>query len=198
MSALADVTYPVTCLSWCQPPSLRAHVTGASCWTFESRLWQLRYPPAGILLRAELRSGVLEAGLLLAMAEPCTTLMAQQQSRAASHHMASSSSIPFVAQPMKTTHLSHQLSPKLRTSKCTLGTSRRRLPPRVGHLAATASTVGSVTSPEQSILRRFIHGWTTQNLRQDIFGGITAAVVAVPLALAFGVASGTACCPPGP
>ena len=29
-----------------------------------------------------------------------------------------------------------------------------------------------------------------QKLRNDIFGGVTAAVVALPLALAFGVASG--------
>jgi hypothetical protein len=29
------------------------------------------------------------------------------------------------------------------------------------------------------------------NLRGDIFGGLTAAVVSLPLALAFGVASGT-------
>ncbi len=31
---------------------------------------------------------------------------------------------------------------------------------------------------------------TLNNLRGDIFGGLTAAVVALPLALAFGVASG--------
>lgn len=31
---------------------------------------------------------------------------------------------------------------------------------------------------------------TTENLRGDIFGGITAAIIALPLALAFGVASG--------
>lgn len=30
----------------------------------------------------------------------------------------------------------------------------------------------------------------TQNLRGDIFGGATAAIIALPLALAFGVASG--------
>ena len=33
-------------------------------------------------------------------------------------------------------------------------------------------------------------GYTAENLRGDIFGGLTAAVVALPLALAFGVASG--------
>lgn len=35
-----------------------------------------------------------------------------------------------------------------------------------------------------------IHGWSLGNLKGDIFGGLTAAVVALPLALAFGVASG--------
>jgi len=37
---------------------------------------------------------------------------------------------------------------------------------------------------------KFIHGLTFDNIRGDIFGGVTAAVVALPLALAFGVASG--------
>ena len=37
---------------------------------------------------------------------------------------------------------------------------------------------------------KLIHGLTFDNLRGDIFGGLTAAVVALPLALAFGVASG--------
>jgi sulfate permease, SulP family len=37
---------------------------------------------------------------------------------------------------------------------------------------------------------RFIHGFSLDNLRGDIYGGLTAAVVALPLALAFGVASG--------
>lgn len=36
----------------------------------------------------------------------------------------------------------------------------------------------------------FIHGFRLDNLRGDLFGGLTAAVVALPLALAFGVASG--------
>ena len=36
----------------------------------------------------------------------------------------------------------------------------------------------------------FIHGIRYDNIRGDIFGGLTAAVVALPLALAFGVASG--------
>lgn len=35
-----------------------------------------------------------------------------------------------------------------------------------------------------------IHGLSFDNLRGDIYGGLTAAVVALPLALAFGVASG--------
>lgn len=39
-------------------------------------------------------------------------------------------------------------------------------------------------------MTRFIHGFSLDNLRGDIYGGLTAAVVALPLALAFGVASG--------
>ncbi|MBT5414671.1 MAG: SulP family inorganic anion transporter, partial [Rhodospirillaceae bacterium] len=35
-----------------------------------------------------------------------------------------------------------------------------------------------------------INGFSLRNLRGDVFGGLTAAVVALPLALAFGVASG--------
>ncbi len=35
-----------------------------------------------------------------------------------------------------------------------------------------------------------VHGFHLKNLRGDIYGGLTAAVVALPLALAFGVASG--------
>ncbi|MGB5972350.1 MAG: SulP family inorganic anion transporter, partial [Nodosilinea sp.] len=34
------------------------------------------------------------------------------------------------------------------------------------------------------------HRFQIQNLRGDLFGGLTAAIVALPLALAFGVASG--------
>jgi len=37
---------------------------------------------------------------------------------------------------------------------------------------------------------RFRHNFSLHNLRGDIYGGLTAAVVALPLALAFGVASG--------
>lgn len=36
----------------------------------------------------------------------------------------------------------------------------------------------------------FAQGYTSEKLRNDIYGGLTAAVVALPLALAFGVASG--------
>jgi SulP family sulfate permease len=39
-------------------------------------------------------------------------------------------------------------------------------------------------------MTRFIHGFSLDNIRGDIYGGLTAAVVALPLALAFGVASG--------
>lgn len=37
---------------------------------------------------------------------------------------------------------------------------------------------------------KLVHGFRGDNIRGDIYGGITAAVVALPLALAFGVASG--------
>ena len=37
---------------------------------------------------------------------------------------------------------------------------------------------------------KLIHNWRFDNLHGDIFGGITAAIVALPLALAFGVQSG--------
>ena len=37
---------------------------------------------------------------------------------------------------------------------------------------------------------KLIHGLSFDNLRGDVYGGLTAAVVALPLALAFGVASG--------
>ncbi|MFT5538825.1 MAG: SulP family sulfate permease [Alphaproteobacteria bacterium] len=39
-------------------------------------------------------------------------------------------------------------------------------------------------------MNRFINGWSVKNIKGDLFGGLTAAVVALPLALAFGVASG--------
>ncbi|MEL7051488.1 MAG: SulP family inorganic anion transporter, partial [Cyanobacteria bacterium J06588_5] len=38
--------------------------------------------------------------------------------------------------------------------------------------------------------RLTIHGLHFRNVRGDIFGGVTAAIVALPLALAFGVSSG--------
>ena len=37
---------------------------------------------------------------------------------------------------------------------------------------------------------KLVHGFRGDNIRGDIYGGLTAAVVALPLALAFGVASG--------
>ena len=37
---------------------------------------------------------------------------------------------------------------------------------------------------------KFIHGLHYNNIRGDIYGGLTAAVVALPLALALGVSSG--------
>ncbi|MEM9162991.1 MAG: SulP family inorganic anion transporter, partial [Cyanobacteria bacterium P01_F01_bin.4] len=39
-------------------------------------------------------------------------------------------------------------------------------------------------------MKNFVHGLHFNNLRGDLFGGLTAAVVALPLALAFGVSSG--------
>ena len=39
-------------------------------------------------------------------------------------------------------------------------------------------------------LTRIVHGLHFKNLRGDLFGGLTAAIVALPLALAFGVSSG--------
>jgi len=39
-------------------------------------------------------------------------------------------------------------------------------------------------------VRQLVHGLHLNNLRGDIYGGITAAVIALPLALAFGVSSG--------
>lgn len=37
---------------------------------------------------------------------------------------------------------------------------------------------------------KLVHNWRFDNLRGDVFGGITAGIVALPLALAFGVQSG--------
>ena len=41
-----------------------------------------------------------------------------------------------------------------------------------------------------NVSNQLVNGLHTKNLRGDLFGGITAAVVALPLALAFGVSSG--------
>ena len=41
-----------------------------------------------------------------------------------------------------------------------------------------------------ALLTRIVHGLHFKNLRGDFFGGLTAAIVALPLALAFGVSSG--------
>ncbi len=39
-------------------------------------------------------------------------------------------------------------------------------------------------------MARLLHGFRLDNIKGDLFGGLTAAIVALPLALAFGVASG--------
>lgn len=39
-------------------------------------------------------------------------------------------------------------------------------------------------------MKSFVHGLHYQNIRGDIYGGLTAGIVALPLALAFGVSSG--------
>lgn len=59
--------------------------------------------------------------------------------------------------------------------------------PRKTHLHSTS--VDGVESPEPTP-RSVWPQELTWNLRGDLFGGFTAAVVALPLALAFGVASG--------
>ena len=48
--------------------------------------------------------------------------------------------------------------------------------------------VGTVGGQRQNM--QLIHGLRLDNIRGDVYGGLTAAVVALPLALAFGVASG--------
>ena len=40
------------------------------------------------------------------------------------------------------------------------------------------------------MMSKIVHGLHFNNLRGDFFGGLVAAVIALPLALAFGVASG--------
>ena len=52
------------------------------------------------------------------------------------------------------------------------------------------ATSAQFTPTKSSGMSRLINGWRTDNLIGDIYGGLTAAVVALPLALAFGVASG--------
>lgn len=60
-----------------------------------------------------------------------------------------------------------------------------------GQTASISGLPGGSKPEKKSFMSTLVHGWRLDNLRQDIFGGITAAVVAVPLALAFGVASGS-------
>jgi len=50
--------------------------------------------------------------------------------------------------------------------------------------------VHSAQKSAQQFAQRLIHGLHFRNVRGDCFGGITAAIVALPLALAFGVSSG--------
>ena len=57
------------------------------------------------------------------------------------------------------------------------------------HSRVSARATGSTTAQEPSS-GTFVHGWSTANIAGDLFGGFTAAVVALPLALAFGVAAG--------
>ena len=45
------------------------------------------------------------------------------------------------------------------------------------------------TSPRASSFR-LLNQISTNNIKGDLFGGVTAAVIALPMALAFGVASG--------
>ena len=41
-----------------------------------------------------------------------------------------------------------------------------------------------------SVKLRLLNQISTNNIKGDLFGGVTAAVIALPMALAFGVASG--------
>lgn len=56
--------------------------------------------------------------------------------------------------------------------------------------SAATATFPSSETPDQGEEFQLIHGWRSDNVKNDIFGALTAAVVALPLALAFGVASG--------
>ncbi|REJ40665.1 MAG: sulfate permease [Microcystis flos-aquae DF17] len=60
-------------------------------------------------------------------------------------------------------------------------------------IKAGLSTAGFVVAKNPLlswILMQITHRIHFDNLRGDIFGGLTAAIVSLPLALAFGVASG--------
>ena len=48
----------------------------------------------------------------------------------------------------------------------------------------------SAPSPPQRPALRLLNHISTNNIKGDLFGGVTAAVIALPMALAFGVASG--------
>ena len=67
-----------------------------------------------------------------------------------------------------------------------------RCPSRVQrYVRASAQPARAQAAPTRpSFMSRLINGWRTDNLIGDMYGGLTAAVVALPLALAFGVASG--------
>ncbi len=56
--------------------------------------------------------------------------------------------------------------------------------------SAAAGSVRQPARPSPSLMSKVVNGWRTDNLANDIYGGLTASVVALPLALAFGVASG--------
>ena len=89
--------------------------------------------------------------------------------------------------------------PTLRTQKCSvqgqilkIKSVTPRSPSRVPssiHASVQAARV-QAASTKPSLMSRLINGWRTDNLIGDMYGGLTAAVVALPLALAFGVASG--------
>ncbi len=62
---------------------------------------------------------------------------------------------------------------------------------RFGRLAAEGDgAVQRVPQTAGGKTMKLFHGFRADNIKGDIFGGLTAAVVALPLALAFGVASG--------
>ena len=65
--------------------------------------------------------------------------------------------------------------------------SRQQVPSQPARLCPVAASSSTAQEPSSGT---FVHGWSTANLAGDLFGGVTAAVVALPLALAFGVAAG--------